>query len=67
MGQKLHRVVRACAEMGAANPILAIHDQGAGGNGMQRVCCGDAFVDKGTCRKCPEGAGGRRRGRHQCF
>ncbi|EYB95487.1 hypothetical protein Y032_0159g3288 [Ancylostoma ceylanicum] len=33
MGQKLHRVVRACAEMGAANPILAIHDQGAGGNG----------------------------------
>ncbi|KHJ83328.1 hypothetical protein OESDEN_16975 [Oesophagostomum dentatum] len=33
MGQKLHRVVRACAEMGPSNPILAIHDQGAGGNG----------------------------------
>ncbi|KAK6744267.1 hypothetical protein RB195_011147 [Necator americanus] len=33
MGQKLHRVVRACAELGASNPILAIHDQGAGGNG----------------------------------
>ncbi|VDM61489.1 unnamed protein product [Angiostrongylus costaricensis] len=33
MGQKLHRVVRACAEMGDANPILSIHDQGAGGNG----------------------------------
>ncbi|KAJ1346761.1 hypothetical protein KIN20_001658 [Parelaphostrongylus tenuis] len=33
MGQKLHRVVRACAEMGNANPILSIHDQGAGGNG----------------------------------
>lgn len=33
MGQKLHRVVRACAELGAENPILSIHDQGAGGNG----------------------------------
>ncbi|PIO60813.1 hypothetical protein TELCIR_17682, partial [Teladorsagia circumcincta] len=33
MGQKLHRVVRACAELGTANPILSIHDQGAGGNG----------------------------------
>ncbi|ETN79120.1 hypothetical protein NECAME_10009 [Necator americanus] len=33
MGQKLHRVIRACAELGASNPILAIHDQGAGGNG----------------------------------
>ncbi|KJH46469.1 putative phosphoribosylformylglycinamidine synthase [Dictyocaulus viviparus] len=33
MGQKLHRVVRSCAEMGESNPILAIHDQGAGGNG----------------------------------
>ncbi|CAJ0598234.1 unnamed protein product [Cylicocyclus nassatus] len=33
MGQKLHRVVRACAEMGSKNPIKAIHDQGAGGNG----------------------------------
>lgn len=31
--QKLHRFVRACIEMGAKNPILSIHDQGAGGNG----------------------------------
>lgn len=23
----------ACVEMGAANPIVSIHDQGAGGNG----------------------------------
>lgn len=23
----------ACVEMGAANPIISIHDQGAGGNG----------------------------------
>lgn len=32
MAQKLNRVVRACAELGAGNPILSIHDQGAGGN-----------------------------------
>ncbi|XP_078050163.1 phosphoribosylformylglycinamidine synthase [Augochlora pura] len=33
MEQKLNRVVRACTEMGRKNPILSIHDQGAGGNG----------------------------------
>ncbi len=33
MENKLNRVVRACIEMGSENPILAIHDQGAGGNG----------------------------------
>jgi len=33
MENKLNRVVRACAEMGDRNPILSIHDQGAGGNG----------------------------------
>lgn len=33
MENKLNRVVRACIEMGKKNPILAIHDQGAGGNG----------------------------------
>lgn len=33
MEQKLNRVVRGCMEMGAKNPILSIHDQGAGGNG----------------------------------
>ncbi|KAG5675733.1 hypothetical protein PVAND_005611 [Polypedilum vanderplanki] len=33
MENKLNRVVRACIEMGDENPILAIHDQGAGGNG----------------------------------
>ncbi|XP_050484898.1 phosphoribosylformylglycinamidine synthase [Bombus huntii] len=33
MEQKLNRVVRACTEMGQQNPILSIHDQGAGGNG----------------------------------
>ncbi|KAM0924814.1 hypothetical protein ACQ4PT_004730 [Festuca glaucescens] len=32
MAQKLYRVIRACAEMGENNPIISIHDQGAGGN-----------------------------------
>ncbi|GAB4854109.1 hypothetical protein Ancab_022692 [Ancistrocladus abbreviatus] len=32
MAQKLYRVVRACVEMGKKNPIISIHDQGAGGN-----------------------------------
>nr|ABW87767.1 phosphoribosylformylglycinamidine synthase [Arabidopsis thaliana] len=32
MSQKLYRVVRACIEMGEKNPIISIHDQGAGGN-----------------------------------
>ncbi|OWM87818.1 hypothetical protein CDL15_Pgr019402 [Punica granatum] len=32
MAQKLYRVVRACIEMGEDNPIISIHDQGAGGN-----------------------------------
>lgn len=33
MEQKLNRVVRACLEKGNSNPIISIHDQGAGGNG----------------------------------
>jgi phosphoribosylformylglycinamidine synthase len=32
MAQKLWRVVRACVDMGDDNPIVQIHDQGAGGN-----------------------------------
>ncbi|MBN1962119.1 MAG: phosphoribosylformylglycinamidine synthase [Deltaproteobacteria bacterium] len=31
MEQKLNRVIRACVEMGDDNPIISIHDQGAGG------------------------------------
>lgn len=49
MEQKTNRVIRACVEMGADNPIVSIHDQGAGGNcnvlkeivepaGGQKVC-----------------------------
>jgi phosphoribosylformylglycinamidine synthase len=32
MQQKVNRVIRACAEMGDDNPVISIHDQGAGGN-----------------------------------
>lgn len=32
MAQKLWRVVRSCVELGDKNPIVQIHDQGAGGN-----------------------------------
>ncbi|MFZ5997602.1 MAG: phosphoribosylformylglycinamidine synthase [Nitrospirota bacterium] len=32
MEQKLNRVIRACVELGDTNPIVSIHDQGAGGN-----------------------------------
>jgi len=32
MEQKMNRVLRACIEMGDANPVVSIHDQGAGGN-----------------------------------
>ena len=32
MENKMNRVIRACVELGDKNPILSIHDQGAGGN-----------------------------------
>lgn len=32
MEHKVNRVIRACCEMGPSNPIVSIHDQGAGGN-----------------------------------
>jgi len=32
MSNKLNRVVKACVELEGDNPILSIHDQGAGGN-----------------------------------
>lgn len=33
MENRMNRLVRACVELGAHNPIVSIHDQGAGGNG----------------------------------
>eukprot|EP00871_Galdieria_phlegrea_P002970 jgi/Galph1/3674/GphlegSOOS_G2371.1 len=32
MEQKTYRVIRSCVELGKDNPIVSIHDQGAGGN-----------------------------------
>lgn len=32
MEQKVNRVIRTCVELGDSNPIISIHDQGAGGN-----------------------------------
>ncbi|NJD55937.1 MAG: phosphoribosylformylglycinamidine synthase, partial [Nitrospirae bacterium] len=32
MEQKMNRVIRACVELGERNPVVSIHDQGAGGN-----------------------------------
>jgi len=32
MEQKMNRVIRACVDLGDRNPIISIHDQGAGGN-----------------------------------
>lgn len=33
MENRMNRVIRACVELGDENPIISIHDQGAGGNG----------------------------------
>lgn len=33
MENKMNKVIRACIELGDRNPIVSIHDQGAGGNG----------------------------------
>jgi phosphoribosylformylglycinamidine synthase len=40
MENKMNRVIRACIEMGDFNPIVTIHDQGAGGNGnvLKEIC-----------------------------
>jgi len=32
MEQKTYRVIRCCVELGENNPIVSLHDQGAGGN-----------------------------------
>jgi phosphoribosylformylglycinamidine synthase len=59
MEQKLNRVLRACIELGDKNPIVSIHDQGAGGNcnvvkeiiypagakiDVRKILCGDATL-----------------------
>ena len=40
MENKMNRVIRACIELGQDNPIVSIHDQGAGGTGnvVKEIC-----------------------------
>jgi len=40
MENKMNRVIRACIELGEMNPIISIHDQGAGGSGnvLKEIC-----------------------------
>ena len=67
MAQKLWRVVRACVELGPANPIQQIHDQGAGGNcnvvkeiiyplgaevNVRNVRCGSCVDRLAACSTC---------------
>lgn len=33
MENRLNRLMRACCDLGDRNPIISVHDQGAGGNG----------------------------------
>jgi phosphoribosylformylglycinamidine synthase len=33
MGNRLNRLMRACCDLRDVNPIITVHDQGAGGNG----------------------------------
>ena len=33
MENRMNRLMRACCDLGDANPIISVHDQGAGGNG----------------------------------
>ena len=33
MENRMNRLMRACSDLGANNPIVSVHDQGAGGNG----------------------------------
>jgi phosphoribosylformylglycinamidine synthase len=33
MGNRLNRLMRACCDLRDRNPIISVHDQGAGGNG----------------------------------
>ena len=33
MANRLNRLMRACCDLGDKNPIVSVHDQGAGGNG----------------------------------
>lgn len=55
MENRMNRVIRACVELGDANPIISIHDQGAGGNGNVLKEIVDPLGAKIELRKIPVG------------
>lgn len=55
MENRMNRVVRACIHLGENNPIISIHDQGAGGNGNVLKELVDPLGAKYELRKLPRG------------
>lgn len=55
MENRMNRVVRACINLGDSNPIISIHDQGAGGNGNVLKELVDPLGAKYELRKLPRG------------
>lgn len=55
MENRMNRVIRACVELGDRNPIISIHDQGAGGNGNVLKEIVDPLGAKLLLRKIPVG------------
>eukprot|EP01038_Epipyxis_sp_PR26KG_P014309 gene14309-19193_t len=55
MENRMNRVIRACIEMGENNPIISIHDQGAGGNGNVLKEIVDPLGARLELRKIPVG------------
>ena len=55
MENRMNRVIRACVELGDRNPIVSIHDQGAGGNGNVLKEIVDPLGARLFLRKIPVG------------
>jgi phosphoribosylformylglycinamidine synthase len=55
MENRMNRIIRACIELGERNPIISIHDQGAGGNGNVLKEIVDPLGAKFDLRKIPTG------------
>jgi phosphoribosylformylglycinamidine synthase len=55
MENRMNRVIRACVELGEKNPIISIHDQGAGGNGNVLKEIVDPLGARIELRKIPVG------------
>jgi phosphoribosylformylglycinamidine synthase len=55
MENRMNRVIRSCVELGDKNPIISIHDQGAGGNGNVLKEIVDPMGAKFSLRSLPVG------------